>query len=65
MSPAMLFYGTCSKLSSAAQKAEALVLVAPKGEVRGYTDIISGYGIKKSIDIVEGGDTRMESSFNG
>ena len=53
------------KAFDAAQNVDALVLVVPKGEIYQYTDIISEYGIEKSIDIVEGGDTRMESSFNG
>lgn len=53
------------KAFESAQTVDALVLVVPKGEVCEYTDIIAQYKIKKSIDIVGGADTRMQSSFSG
>jgi 2-C-methyl-D-erythritol 4-phosphate cytidylyltransferase/2-C-methyl-D-erythritol 2,4-cyclodiphosphate synthase len=48
-----------------ARNVASIVLVVPKGQVLEYTEMISEFNISKSIDIVEGADTRMESSLNG
>ena len=48
-----------------AQEVDAIVLVVPKDQVVEYTDIITAYDFKKSLDIVEGGASRMESSYKG
>ncbi len=48
-----------------AKNVASIVLVVPKGQVLEYTDIISEFNLIKSIDVVEGADTRMESSLNG
>jgi 2-C-methyl-D-erythritol 2,4-cyclodiphosphate synthase/2-C-methyl-D-erythritol 4-phosphate cytidylyltransferase len=48
-----------------ARNVSSIVLVVPKGKVIEFTDLVCEYGFRKSIDIVEGADTRMESSLNG
>ena len=48
-----------------AKSIDSMVLVVPKGMVRDYIDIVEEYGLKKSLDIVEGADMRMLSSLNG
>lgn len=44
---------------------DKLVLVVPIGMVQEYTDIVAEYDFKKSLDIVEGKDTRMKSALTG
>lgn len=42
-----------------------IILVCPKNMVLEYTDIISGWNIDKLNDIIEGGESRTTSVYNG
>ncbi len=53
------------KAFDAAAAVDAIVLVVPIGKVAEYTHLVSDYSLNKSIDIVEGASTRMESSYRG